>query len=172
MTADRTAPITRCEFLVYVWGASMVFALAAAGSAVYVFALPRLRQFALFHRDAIPALGAPPQRVEVKDKHVWISQTARGVYLLDGRCTHLGCFFTWSEASALFACPCHGSQFERDGTYIAGPAPRSLDRYAGELLGADGRRHTPRSAEPLALDADAQTLTVWVNKLIAGKANA
>ena len=26
-----------------------------------------------------------------------------------------------------FMCPCHGSQYNFDGTHIAGPAPRGLD---------------------------------------------
>jgi len=42
-------------------------------------------------------------------------------------CPHLGCYYSWSDASNRFMCPCHGSQYTFDGTHIAGPAPRGLD---------------------------------------------
>ncbi len=42
-------------------------------------------------------------------------------------CPHLGCRFNWSAAANKFLCPCHGSQYNFDGTHVAGPAPRGLD---------------------------------------------
>lgn len=42
-------------------------------------------------------------------------------------CPHLGCRFDWSEGASKFLCPCHGSQYNFDGTHVAGPAPRGLD---------------------------------------------
>lgn len=42
-------------------------------------------------------------------------------------CPHLGCRFNWSESANKFQCPCHGSQYNFDGTHVAGPAPRGLD---------------------------------------------
>lgn len=44
-------------------------------------------------------------------------------------CPHLGCRFEWSPAGFpnRFACPCHGSQFTREGVKISGPTPRGLD---------------------------------------------
>ena len=42
-------------------------------------------------------------------------------------CPHLGCRFLWDDAGNKFACPCHGSQFTREGEHTAGPAPRGLD---------------------------------------------
>ena len=42
-------------------------------------------------------------------------------------CPHLGCRFNWSESANKFLCPCHGSQYNFDGTHVAGPAPRGLD---------------------------------------------
>ena len=32
-----------------------------------------------------------------------------------------------------FECPCHGSKFTREGLYIEGPAPRSLDTFVTAL---------------------------------------
>lgn len=42
-------------------------------------------------------------------------------------CPHLGCRFIWDDSNTRFACPCHGSQFNKDGDHLAGPAPRGLD---------------------------------------------
>ena len=44
-------------------------------------------------------------------------------------CTHLGCLYKWAQSNNRFECPCHGSKFSREGFYIEGPAPRSLDTF-------------------------------------------
>lgn len=42
-------------------------------------------------------------------------------------CPHLGCRYNWDSGANRFICPCHGSQYNFDGTHLAGPAPRGLD---------------------------------------------
>lgn len=44
-------------------------------------------------------------------------------------CVHLGCRVPWCSPSQGFECPCHGSKYNSVGEYIAGPAPRNLDRF-------------------------------------------
>ena len=51
--------------------------------------------------------------------------TAHGVSL---RCTHLGCLVHFNAAERSWDCPCHGSRFDVDGSVIAGPATRPLER--------------------------------------------
>jgi cytochrome b6-f complex iron-sulfur subunit len=46
----------------------------------------------------------------------------------------LGCLYNWDDQEVRFKCPCHGSQFQPDGTYIQGPAPRSLDRFVVQIV--------------------------------------
>lgn len=41
-------------------------------------------------------------------------------------CTHLGCVVPWSEANNKFICPCHGSQYDEEGSVVRGPAPLPL----------------------------------------------
>lgn len=53
-------------------------------------------------------------------------------------CTHLSCRYNWNSSENEFACPCHGSVFDKSGKVISGPAPRPLDTLphkieAGEL---------------------------------------
>jgi cytochrome b6-f complex iron-sulfur subunit len=45
------------------------------------------------------------------------------------KCPHLGCRVPYCESSGRFECPCHGSVFTRKGEYVAGPAPRGMDRF-------------------------------------------
>jgi cytochrome b6-f complex iron-sulfur subunit len=47
-----------------------------------------------------------------------------GFYAISATCTHLGC--TVAQSKGGFACPCHGSRFDRNGKVIGGPAPRPL----------------------------------------------
>jgi cytochrome b6-f complex iron-sulfur subunit len=53
-----------------------------------------------------------------------------GFLALSTKCTHLACVVAWNEGEGRFSCPCHGSEFERNGTVINPPAPRPLDRFA------------------------------------------
>ena len=77
----------------------------------------------------------PPGSVSLdKDQKVFIVRAKEGYfYSLSAVCTHLGCITNWKEEEGIVACPCHGSKFDRDGTKIAGPAPRSLPRFAMSL---------------------------------------
>jgi Rieske Fe-S protein len=50
-----------------------------------------------------------------------------GYVIFSSVCPHLGCKFNWKAEANRFFCPCHNSEYERDGTHIAGPAARGLD---------------------------------------------
>lgn len=52
-----------------------------------------------------------------------------GVTALYQKCVHLGCKVPWCASSQWFECPCHGSQYNRNGERKGGPAPRGLDRF-------------------------------------------
>lgn len=48
-------------------------------------------------------------------------------------CTHMGCEVEVAEGGKSLACPCHGSQFNADGSVRHGPAGRPLKRYAVDV---------------------------------------
>ena len=50
-----------------------------------------------------------------------------GFAALSSICTHRGC--TVDLGGPGFACPCHGSQYDRKGQVVRGPANRALTRY-------------------------------------------
>ena len=52
------------------------------------------------------------------------------IFALSQKCPHLGCHVPYCESSGRFECPCHGSIYDLAGEYVAGPAPRGMDRYA------------------------------------------
>ena len=72
-------------------------------------------------------------------KAVWIvRQPGDQFAAFNGRCTHLGCAYSWQANQRQFGCPCHAGVFGVDGKVLAGPPPRSLDPLqtrieAGEL---------------------------------------
>jgi Rieske Fe-S protein len=50
-----------------------------------------------------------------------------GFAALSSICTHRGC--TVDLGGQGLACPCHGSQYDREGNVTRGPASRALTRY-------------------------------------------
>jgi cytochrome b6-f complex iron-sulfur subunit len=49
-----------------------------------------------------------------------------GIRAISLICTHLGC--TIEEDSQGFACPCHGSRFDKNGLNVKGPATQPLKK--------------------------------------------
>ncbi len=60
----------------------------------------------------------------------YLCRMADGGFLaLSSKCTHLGCTVPWEEKEKRFACPCHGSSFDSNGSVITAPAARPLDMF-------------------------------------------
>ena len=134
--------INRREFLNLAWLASLGFLLVDLGGMSYLFALPRFKEgefggvLTIGKVSDLPqADSAPTNLPKVK---LWISNSDKGLMALYKVCTHLGCLYNWNNQEIKFICPCHGSQFEKNGTYIKGPAPRNLDRFVVQIESQDG----------------------------------
>ena len=117
-------------------------AVGGAGSAVfgYEFLSPNV----LYEPSPIVDAGKPdrypPDSVTPeRGAELYIVHGPQGIYALSAVCTHLGCLTAWKPELGIIACPCHGSKFTRDGTKIAGPAPRPLPW----LQDVDRRRRQP-----------------------------
>lgn len=52
-------------------------------------------------------------------------------------CTHVGCIVHWNSFEKCWDCPCHGSQFQPDGTVLNGPAIRPLAKAGGKTDAED-----------------------------------
>lgn len=151
-----SAGVSRREFLTYAWGAALGLLTVETALMSYFFMYPRFRagefggKFFLAPTD-VPALEAAPKG-ESAGKF-WLVNTEEGPKAIYMVCTHLGCLYKWEPSNNRFECPCHGSKFSKDGFYIEGPAPRSLDTFAlteenGQIVVDTGRKAVgPPAAE-------------------------
>lgn len=157
--------ITRREFLNYAWLASIGVLTAEWAVVTYLFAYPRLApgEFGgpvpIGSWEVLPGTKADPLGFN-RSKFWWIvddsggKTVARAIYKV---CTHLGCIYGWKPDQNKFICPCHGSQFSRIGNYLAGPAPRNLDRFLIRAVDAVGKE-VARSDDEGLLDLTSATL--------------
>jgi cytochrome b6-f complex iron-sulfur subunit len=167
--AQQARGITRREFLNYVWGASMALFMAQFGGAILLFALPRFREGEFGGRKTIGAVSeklpkpdSPP--TAFPDVKVWLANVGptaadtgggnQGLVALYRVCVHLGCLYAWVDSTNRFECPCHGSKYQLDGTYIEGPAPRDLDRFVVKLVDAQGNVVNDAEGQPLQTVTD------------------
>lgn len=176
-TEATVSALNRREFLTYTWGAALALLTAEAALASYFFLQPRFRvgefggKFQLGAAASLPNIDAAP--VPDSTGKFWLVNTENGPKALYMVCTHLGCLYKWEAQENRFKCPCHASQFTREGHYIEGPAPRSLDQFVIEVVqegetvemtteGADG-------AQPPRLQESTAQLVVNTGKRIPGQ---
>lgn len=158
---------SRREFLYYIWGASIALLLGQAGAGVLWFAFPRFKEGEFggefpFDVAELPVVNEPPKTVTTGRFHV--SNTENGILALYGVCTHLGCLPKWVDTNGRFECPCHGSKFNGDGSWIEGPAPRALDRFVVRVTYNDGTvAETDSTGGPVALDPQKSVASIRVN---------
>ncbi len=135
-------PVSRREFLMYAWGASLTLLAAGGGVASYAFSLPRFKAgefggiFSLGPASVAPQVNAPP--VANSAGKFWLVRTDAGIKAMYKVCTHLGCLYEWDSLNYRFQCPCHGSRFWLDGGLMRGPATRGLDQFVVRLVDAAG----------------------------------
>jgi Rieske Fe-S protein len=55
--------------------------------------------------------------------------------VLSDICSHNGCHVQWVEGQGIFGCPCHGGQYNKDGTVKAGPPPAPLTHLQVKVEG-------------------------------------
>jgi cytochrome b6-f complex iron-sulfur subunit len=155
--AGGSLPLSRREFLYYLWGVSMAVAIAGATGATIWFALPRFREGEFGGVVTLPVGELPPpdsEPVAYPDGRFWLvnigEQTVAdarqpddyplgpGVKALYMVCVHLGCLYKWTPTNDRFECPCHASKYLKSDARIDGPARRNLDTFVIEAVDANG----------------------------------
>lgn len=126
--------IERRQFLNRMWmgGGALITGAAALTSWDLLQPLPTSGFGGLVRTimpDAVPENGV----VEVPAAKSYLTRINGDIVAISEKCTHLGCRVPFCESSGQFECPCHGSVFNRAGDFIAGPAPRGMDRHPTEI---------------------------------------
>lgn len=158
---------SRREFMYYIWGASIALLLGQLGAGLIWFAFPRFKEGEFggtfpFNPGDLPDVGTPPQWNPSGRFH--ISNTESGLLALYGVCTHLGCLPKWVPSNNRFECPCHGSKFQSNGSYIEGPAPRGLDRFPVVVTYTDGSSvSTASEGGPVVLDPNRTIAAIGID---------
>lgn len=196
--ATVSLPLSRREFLYYIWGASMAVVLAGTGGATIWFILPRFREGEFGGVFTLPVSEIPPPNSQPKEfaaGRFWLVNIAQetlddsrepsgysisiGIRAIFKVCTHLGCLYKWNDTNDRFECPCHGSKFLKTGTRIDGPARRNLDVFMMEVLDAQGNvlAQTEPSMQdqegtPLDIPANAASIRVDTGRRVTGALNS
>jgi len=122
----------RRRFLIGLGNAGLLLAAWEMGRATLRFLKPPLTQ-----PQSEPVPAGPPYEFGVNTltyipaARAWLGRDEAGYYALSAICPHLGC--TIQKAEAMFTCPCHGSQFDRQGNVRHGPATRPMSYLALRL---------------------------------------
>lgn len=190
-------PLSRREFLYYLWGISMAVAVAGGTGATIWFALPRFKEGEFGGVVTVPVAEIPPadsDPVAFADGRFWLvhlgPQTLAderqpgdypvqaGVKALYMVCVHLGCLYKWVDVQDRFECPCHGSKYLKTDARIDGPATRNLDTFLIEAVDAAGNvvaRTEPvldgREGSAIPLNPEVVTLRVDTGRRISGAPN-
>ncbi len=130
---EEKTQLNRREFLNLAWLASLGVLVANVGGAVVIFGYPRFKEGEFGGIFTFGSIADLPEKLTSPENFpkvkLWLVNTDEGVQALYKVCPHLGCLYGWNDQEFKFICPCHGSQYEYDGDYISGPAPRSLDKF-------------------------------------------
>ena len=125
---DSPSPVDppgRRAFLFWVSSAALAGSSLISAFSNFVFMKPRATyglpsRFTIGRPDDFPS----GSRVALDARRVCIVREGNKLAAISTTCTHLGCSIGVSGTG--FACPCHGSRFDQDGTVTGGPAPRPL----------------------------------------------
>jgi cytochrome b6-f complex iron-sulfur subunit len=100
-----------------------------------------LLAFLSLFRIAIPKSSRMEKRIKIgkpgsfplndftylPDHKIYVHRDNTGMQVVSSICTHLGCII--EKTSDGFQCPCHGSEFDKKGNVISGPALKDLSWY-------------------------------------------
>jgi len=127
---------SRRDFLRDGWKLGGVMLAGAAGYTGY----EALRPLASNASGAKVTVGSVSSFTEgtstyVPAERLYVVNAKNYLFALSQKCPHLGCHVPYCESSGRFECPCHGSIYDLAGEYVAGPAPRGMDRFQVKIDG-------------------------------------
>jgi cytochrome b6-f complex iron-sulfur subunit len=147
------APADRRDFLLKLGTGAGVAALTAQTAASLRSLVPNVSYDAPTTVKLGPPADFPDGLKFLPDERLFVFRDGNTFHAISAVCTHLGCTVR-AEALAnartaeaggstlrlthRFLCPCHGSEYQGDGSNVAGPAPRPLAWYRLSFAPDDG----------------------------------
>ena len=110
----------------------------------------------------------PNMPISHANLHGWSFLSDAGLIMFSDKCPSRRCLFKWVDFTDRFECPCCGSKFRVDGTWISGVASRNLDRYTLWVETPDNILKTSETGGPVSID-DATHIFVDTTHVIPGK---
>lgn len=173
MSDTEIKKMNRREFLAYMMAGSMgLLGIQTTGIALW-YAVPIHYQQNIFVIKPVPTslsrFSPTNMRSDTTKLSVpfWLSYSASGMVALHKECPARRCLYAWVNNNGRFECPCSGSKFELDGTYIEGPSPRSLDRYELKVITKHRIYETNEIGDPIRVSLNnIEEIHVNVGKLI------
>jgi cytochrome b6-f complex iron-sulfur subunit len=134
-TENLETTINRRRFLYFTgWGFIGIFLITLLGGAFRFFFPRTIIEPPTRYKIGYPFQYTPGVSERLKKQfRIWIIREANRLYVIEAKCTHLGCTPNWLASEGKFKCPCHGSGFTPDGINIEGPAPRPMERFKVSL---------------------------------------
>lgn len=124
---DKDPRISRRSFLALMGvGACVIGVGALANASILGFLYPNAMKIP----PSVFSIGRPEDilsrdgKIFFPKQKVFIETESGKVRVQTGVCTHLGCTVHMVETG--YACPCHGSTYDRHGLNTGGPAPLPL----------------------------------------------
>lgn len=146
----REPTLPRRAFLKHAWQGMTALVAASMGYIGWRFLDSRPSDHLVGKLITItnPSTLMPESVTPFPEGQFYLIRTTDGGFLaLSRQCTHLACMVLWQAEH--FRCPCHGSEFEINGSVLNAPASDPLWRYAiavdGNRLVVDTQRKLKRS---------------------------
>jgi menaquinol-cytochrome c reductase iron-sulfur subunit len=147
------APADRRDFLLKLGTGAGVAALTAQTAASLRSLVPNVSYDAPTTVKLGPPADFPDGLKFLPDERLFVFRQGNTFHAISAVCTHLGCTVraealanaqtaqvggTTLRLTHRFLCPCHGSEYQGDGSNVAGPAPRPLTWYRLSFAPDDG----------------------------------
>jgi len=129
---STTQILTRRDFIKIAWTLFGGMALLETAGVFIAYLQPRLAEgeFGSLITAGLVDDFPPNSVTHISNGRLYIVRLGDGGFMaVHHRCTHLGCTVPWDQAAQKFICPCHNSQFDRQGIVESPPAPRPLDMF-------------------------------------------
>lgn len=109
----------------------------------YPFNISKKREklFELSDVDSLPKRGIKKIDFSYLNKgkqfttRIYLSNINNKINAFSPVCTHLGCLITWNRFKNRFICPCHGGEYDVEGSVISGPPRKPLNRLTLKVEG-------------------------------------